>query len=355
MWLNEDDTHTYLATGTPPGSRDHVTTLEETNQQLVRNVAQEALRNFGTWWMDLGASGWFNDPRMWNEMARLKALDLPLLEKPLPYRPEVAAVIDEQSMMRVAAGGQAVTVPGVYEVRQPLGRMGAPYGQYLMDDIAGGKVRAKLYVLLTAWCLSPEQRRQLLAATRGSTRIWCYAPGYQEPGGTSLEAMRELTGFQMKKLSKIAARAEPTDAGKRRGLKEGFGVARPLEPLFAAADATPDETLATYADGSAAVALRRSADGGVSLFVGPPGLTSELLRLAARQAGVHLFSQTDCNIYASGPYVVLHASQDGPVEIDVGRAAAIRDLLTGEAVGRGPKILLSLRKGNTRVLVVGDN
>jgi hypothetical protein len=69
---------------------------------------------------------------------------------------------------------------------------------------------------------------------------------------------------------------------------------------------------------------------------------------------VHLFSQTDCNVYASGPYVVLHASQDGPVEIDIGRAAAVRDLLTGEAVGRGPKILLSLRKGDTRVLAIAE-
>jgi len=354
MWLNEDDTHTYLATGTQPGYREHVTTLAETNRQLIRNVGQEALRNFGTWWMDLGATGWFNDPRMWNEMARLKALDQPLLDRPLPYRPEVAAVIDEQSMMRVAAGGQAVTAPGVCYVRQPLGRMGAPYGQYLMDDVAAGKVRAKLYVLLTAWCLSPDQRRQLLARARGSTRIWCYAPGYQEPGGTSLEAMRELTGFQMKKLSKIAARAEPTEAGKRLGLLEGFGVARPVEPLFAAADATPNETLATYSDGSAAVALRRDADGGWSLFVGPPGLTSELLRLAARQAGAHLFTQADCNVYANGPYLVLHASQDGPVEIDVARAAAVRNLLTGEAVGRGPKVTLQLKKGETRVLVVEE-
>jgi beta-galactosidase len=41
MWLNEDDTHTYLATGTQPGCRDHVTTLAETNQELTRNVAQE--------------------------------------------------------------------------------------------------------------------------------------------------------------------------------------------------------------------------------------------------------------------------------------------------------------------------
>ncbi len=43
-----------------------------------------------------GGTGWFNDPRMWAEMDRLKALDERLLQDPRPFRPEVAAVIDER-------------------------------------------------------------------------------------------------------------------------------------------------------------------------------------------------------------------------------------------------------------------
>jgi beta-galactosidase len=122
--------------------------------------------------------------------------------------------------------------------------------------------------------------------------------------------------------------------------------------LFAAADATADETLATYPDGSAAVALRRTDDG-ASLFIGPPGLTSELLRLAARQAGVHLVTQTDCNVYANGPLLILHAAQDGPTEIDTGASGLIQDLLTGQTIGQGPKLSLPLKTGETRVLRVG--
>ena len=90
MWLNEDDTHTYLATEDFPGFQEHVKTLEDTNRQLVRNLAQEACRNFGTWWMDLGATGWFNDRRMWGEMARMNAIDQIFLARPTPFRPEVA-------------------------------------------------------------------------------------------------------------------------------------------------------------------------------------------------------------------------------------------------------------------------
>jgi hypothetical protein len=264
----------------------------------------------------------------------------------------VAAVIDERSMMRVAAGGISVTRPGTYEVRRPLGRMGTPYGQYLQDDVLAGRVRAKVYVFLTAWCLTPGERRQLLAATRGKTRVWCYAPGYQEDRGTSLEAMRELTGFQLKKVSPAKAVAKPTSVGERLGLKEMLGVAGRVEPLFAAADATPEETLAAYSDGSAAVALRRSGDG-VSIFVGSPGVTSELLRLAARQAGVHLFTQCDCNVYANGPYLVLHGSQAGPLEVDTGVSGPIRDSLTGNVLANGPKATLPLGKGDTQVLVLG--
>jgi len=259
LWLNEDDTHTYLATGDPPGWRDHVTTLAESNAQLVRNVAQEAFRNFGTWWMDLTATGWFNDAGMWMEMKRLQGLDEHFLKKPMSFRPEVAVVIDEQSMMRVAPGGVRVSRKTVYEGRAPLGRMGAPYGQYLLDDVLAGRVQAKLFVFVNGWCFSPGERARLARVTR-------------------------------------------------------------------------------------------SLGHGTSLFVDEKGLTSESLRQAARAAGVHLFTETDCNVYANGRYLALHASQDGPLAVDTGVAGPVKDVLTGAVVGEGPRFTLPIKRGETRVL-----
>jgi hypothetical protein len=109
-----------------------------------------------------------------------------------------------------------------------------------------------------------------------------------------------------------------------------------------------------YADGSAAIAMRHTAEG-LSLFVGPPGLTSELLRLVARASGVHLFTEGDCNVYANGPYLVLHASQDGPLAVDTGTAGPVRDLLDGNLIGQGPQITLPIKKGETRILAVEGN
>jgi hypothetical protein len=231
--------------------------------------------------------------------------------------------------------------------------MGAPYGQYLLDDFARGKVRAKLNVFLTPWCLSAEQRRALTAQAAGTTNVWCYAPGYLDDDRPSVDAMRELTGFRLAPVPPPKALATPTAAGRRLGLQATFGVDRPLKPLFAATDAPPAEVLATYPDGSAAVALRRAARG-ASLFVGAPGLTSELLRMAARLAGVHLFTETDCNVYANGPFVALHASQDGELVLDTGRPGRVTDLLAGRPIGDGPRLKLALKRGETRVLRVPE-
>jgi beta-galactosidase len=75
-----------------------------------------------------------------------------------------------------------------------------------------------------------------------------------------------------------------------------------------------------------------------------------LLRLAAQKAGVHLYTQTDCNVYANGPIVALHAAQDGPVTLDTGRRGPVHDALRGDFLGTGPRLALPLKKGDTRVL-----
>jgi hypothetical protein len=335
LWLNEDDTHTYLATGTQPGHTEHVSTLEATNAELARNVAQESLRNFGTWWMDLGSSGWFDDAGMWDILRRLEPMDTAMLRTPTPFRPEIAVVVDESSMDRVATGGNAVTRPVVYESRRALGRMGAPYGQYLLDDVVAGRVpNAKMFVMLNAWSLDAKQRAGLLAATRGKAVIWCYAPGrFDTDGRSSLDAVKELTGFSL-----VDVRPKST-------------MARPA-PLLMAADVQGNEILAQYDDGSAAVAMRRRAGGGLSVFVGPPGLSSDLLRTVARQAGAHLYATRDCYVWANGPFVSLHGAEDGPVDLDVGRPGTLREILTGESLGPGPRQVVPLKRGQTRVLKV---
>ena len=248
--------------------------------------------------------------------------------QPRPFRPEVAAVIDEQSMMRVAAGGAAVTLPGVYQVRRPLGRMGTPYGQYLQDDVIAGKVQAKMYVFLTAWCLAPDRapsscwRRRAAACACGAMR-----PAIRNRTARRSTRCASLTGFQLAKVTPAKALAKPTAAGKQLGLHASRSAStRPINPLFAAVGCHGRRDAGHLsgrfggdrpaAHGRRPVAVRRRA--GTHLRTPAAG---------GARGGVHLFTQQDCNVYANGPYLVLHASQDGPLEVDTGVPGPIRDLL----------------------------
>ena len=354
MWLNEDDTHTYIATGDPPGFKEHVDSLEDTNGELVRNVSQEALRNFGTWWMDLTQTGWYNDAGMWQQMAKLNAVDQALLDKPTPFSPEIAVVVDEEVMLHVAAKAEVVTRPAVYEARARLGRLGAPYGQYMLDDVVAGKVKAKLFVFLNAWKLNQSQREQLEKAVKGSVCVWCYATGHFNNDDLTPSGTKSITGFDLAPLINVKATATPTELGRKAGLLKPWGVPFPLLPLSGAKDATPAETLATFPNGSAAVALREGVNGGASIVSSPPGVTTELLRFAARKAGVHLYCETDCNVYANGPFIAVCAPETGSYTLDTGNAGAVTDVMSGAALGQGPKVVLSLKKGETRVLRVGE-
>ena len=350
MWLCEDDTRTYLVRETGfPGDREGGNTLEETQRLLRRNVAQEACRNLATWWMDLGSTGWFNDPKLWADMRAFAAMDDALLAKPTPYRPPVAAVLDERAATRLGFGAPAASRGTIYESRAALGRMGAPYGQYLQDDLTAGRVDAKLVVMLNAYLADADQRAKLRAALRGKARVWCWAPGYYDGWTVSPAGMNDLTGFRLLPVTPEKAVATPTAAGTAWGLTKPIGPNQAVRPLFAVADATPAETLATYADGSAAVVARQTADG-LSVFVGPPALTSELLRGAAERAGVHLYTRTDCQVYANGPFLGLHAAQAGPLTVKLPAAGPVYDALSGERVGQGPTLNFELALGDTRVL-----
>jgi beta-galactosidase len=356
LWLNEDDTATYLSSGSFPGHSERVDTFEGSNNQLLRNVGQEACRNFATWWMDLGGTGWFNDRRFWDTMKSLEALDAPLTSQPQAYHPSIAAVVDEDSMMWVAETGFRATRPLLYEGRAVFARSGVPFGQYLLDDVVSGQVdTADVFVFLNPWHLDAATRQKLLQHTRNKLRIWCYAPGLLGSDNENLESMRQLTGFAFRRLpDDTAPVATPTAAGKRLGLDGELSVKNPVAPLFAVADTTPGEVLATYPDGSPAIAIRHDSDGtGASVFVGIPNLSPALLRGLAKQVGVPPYTEDECVLYANGPLVVVHATRNGKIRLNrpqsVGEAP-LRDVLTGHVLGDGPTVELDLRLGDTRIL-----
>lgn len=369
LWLNEDDSRTFLDLRTAEHVQEGgLVDLEQTRQVMLRNTAQEALRGFGSWWMDLPAQGWFNDARIWQEMVRLRRVDDAMLRRSRPFTPDVAMITDEDSMCHLTGESAVAAQPLTYSVRADFGRMGAPYGQYLLADVLAGRMPARLQVFVSAWALSAGHRRALAASRgAGATRVWCWAPGFIYPDRQEVAGIAEVTGFEARSISLPSAEATPTEEGRRRGLSAPFGPRAAIQPLFAV-EARPEETWATYADGSAAVAVRRrppgenplgttksaartsAGDTGWDVFVGTPRLTPELLRAVAKLAGVHLFTEANVPVWAAEGYLAIQAHAAGPITVDVGQAAPVFDALDNRPLGQGPRLNVPFSQGETRVL-----
>ncbi|MBN8217117.1 MAG: hypothetical protein J0L75_10790 [Spirochaetes bacterium] len=350
LWLNEDDTRTHLTRETSfPGWRDGGTNAWETRQLLRRNVFWEGCRNQATWWMDLGGSGWFNDAALWEEMKALAPVDRYFMEHPAPYRPEIASIIHERSMLQIGAAGAATTTtrPLVREMRSNLNLLGADYGQYQLEDAAAGKVGAKLCVFAAAWAPSDAERKKLAAAMEGRGALWCWLPGYVDGPRLSTESVKELTGFSAAELPEGAsARAVPTDAGKALGLDAPFGPEAAVKPLLTPREEKGDEVLARFATGEPAVILRPRGKG-FTAFCATTEVPRALLALCADRAGVKRFTKSPVAVSARGPFLGVHASVAGDVPLSV--AGRLSDALTGTAVGRGPMVHVKMAFGETRI------
>lgn len=366
LWLNEDDSRTYL----DPRKQEHVqegglVNLKQTQQVMLRNTAQAALRGFGTWWMDLPGQGWFNDAAIWQEIVRLRPVDEAMMKRQAPFTPEVAAVIDEDSMCHLTGGSALAVRPLVYEGRAALGRSGAPYGQYLLSDVLEGNVPARMQVFLSAWRLTREQRQALAEQRQAGfwkkvsgwfgaghasevTRVWCWAPGYLYPDRADVAGIKEVTGFTAKAVKLPTAEVAPTELGRRHGLALAWGPKVKIEPLFSV-EAEADEVWATYTDGSPAVAVRRS-QAGLEVFVGVPQLTPELVQAVAKESGVHLFTKPGPALWAANGYLSVQAHTNGVVCFDTGRKGAVTDAIDGMKLGIGPVVELPMEAGDVRVL-----
>ena len=91
-------------------------------------------------------------------------------------------------------------------------------------------------------------------------------------------------------------------------------------------------------------------DKGIDVFVGVPQLTTELIRALARIAGVHMFTEGKANVWAAEGYILLQAHDDGPLVINTGKNGTIVDALNSKVLGKGPKLIIVMKKGEVRVI-----
>lgn len=257
MYLYEDDSRTFIAhASNAPISRYSATpTLEGSVNVLLRNSGETAMRNFGTWLMDLGAIGWYNSKELWDASASLEKMDRYFLDHPTKYEPEIGLFLSDKSMLKISSGKYS---SNVNDIRRDFNLLSAPYAQYELDDLLSGAVAApKLTVVVNA------------NAVDGETR------------------------------AAIEKRAKETNARV--------------------------------------------------LYVDNNDITTHELRGEATKAGVWIYTDLWCNVWANGPFVLLHAPADGDYTFRAPGGKKIYDYFTDELVSEDGTAKFPMKLGDTKI------
>lgn len=329
LWLNEDDTRTYLSEDT----LGRAGTPEDTHGVHQRNFAHILPRRLACWYMDLPAQGWLNAPGIWENIAGLRRIYEQEIRRPASWQPEVAIIVDERSPLYLA-GNNTLTLP-LTQFRREFYRVGAGFRINLLSDVLAGRVPlSKVALFIGCLHLTAAQRARLVKALRGRTAIWFYGSGYLDDQHGSVESMQELTGFSFTESSDGGSAIVTFDSGP--ALTSGvagttYGPDTHLQPLWSISDGQSVERLACYADGTTAGACRKR-HGGKSIYLGTAGCPAQLLRNVLQDAGVHVYVDSDDVLLTDGHFLSLTATQPGIKKIALPPGMALCDISTQQAL-----------------------
>ena len=360
IWIDEDDIRTHR---TPP-TQQSITpsayllrTCEDTMKVLQRDLARQAIRNHTCWWMDLAGIGWFDDPKMWTLIPAFEKIENDMIKNPVVYDPDVAVIIDERSTYYLGAKGTALPSSKILRNdRSKISTCAVTFGHVLFEDfIYGKKMNPKLAIVQLACALNAKERALLREKTKDIGALFIGLTAYidTDKNKFSSKATEEATGFKLKRVKDdISAKVGPTQEGKKIGLNDIFGFDEKVKPLLSPELKDGDIVLAVYQNDMPAIVQR-----GKHIFCGIAQVPEALYRYAAKIAEAQIYSKQNISTWASGAYLSITCT-DGidevhDVELDIPSDKEIFDAITGEKLGKAPKLTLKMKRGDNRVLRLG--
>ncbi|OQA80779.1 MAG: Beta-galactosidase [Lentisphaerae bacterium ADurb.Bin242] len=336
---------------------------EELQGALLRDFGRQLSVGGGLWFYDMTA-GWFKDPLIMNDVAKMSGIGKKLYERNNVYMPaEIVFVVDEDNYYITTEQLGIWNGPNFHTVRKnqrAMLRSGLKYDFYYFRDLVDRNMDGyKVYVFLNAFHLTKEKREFIDRKLKkdGRTIVWVYAPGYVTDTGLSTEAMSKLTGIRIAEAGSPLKDSVYTDsplglgvAGKRVGMDNSLGgVSFRVED----AQAVP---LMRYRYGKQEVSgAMRDFKSWKSIYLGTPvAFTPEFLGNLAGFAGIPVCNTPgDMFIYHRDDLICLHGVVGNENRIRLPFKATLRDLMTGEEIKQeSGEFVIRLRPTKTRLLEI---
>jgi hypothetical protein len=358
LWVTEDDTKTYLAPSneSPDDFNPRVENRFFTEQVQARAIGKTLAFQSGISWMDTWGEGWLDAGDVWEgitgSLARYAAY-APHRKQPTP---EVVFVVGEKSLLHVQRGEPFVRRI-LQEHRELAQKCGASVGFYLQSDLTARAfpTDARLYIFLTPYRLTPEQRIAIKEKLQGGGRtlVWLFAPGTCDARGEPGESAHDVVGITLRQQSwnsEVGSRiVESRHPIVQQMQQKTVGVRERLNPSFYVDDDNPKlTTLAEYQQSGLPSIAVREVDSWRSVFCGEPTLSLDLLRGLCRYTGAHLFTAAgDDYLFAGDGWVTLHAVRDGQKTLFLPSPLAVYDLTEDRYLGEDLREVRFFAKART--------
>lgn len=319
LWLDEMDTAPVLWDPRRPDRKD---ALSDSITILRRNVMQPFSRGMGMWYYDLlcerdfrpagRACGWWDNPQLQEEIARLRAVTTDMFQRPLSPAADVLLVFDTESFYFVGhdAKQDPVSPELIDKMTDDLYHSGAAFDVIYLSDLVHADLRQyKVVIFANAFRLDARQRELIKekVAQDGRHIIWLCAPGYADGSKLNAEQVAVTVGMNLQRVHLPSARVAVDGEGLPMC---NFGFTRPIEPLFAVDD--PCAAPLGHLNGSTYVGLaRKQLDQSTSWFCSVPMTNDKLLCSVLRQAGAHIYDDAGDVIYAGGGVLTVHTANGG--------------------------------------------
>ncbi|MDO5580607.1 MAG: hypothetical protein Q4G69_05695 [Planctomycetia bacterium] len=311
LFVDEGDDQTHLEMLKPrPDHRCHARNLDQSKAFLYREFGNMVTQGTGLWYMDLG-KGWFRDRDLIDCVGRMKKWADVSMNHSRKRCSEVALISAPESEYYLGYRRTPANEISYGLYHDQLGdffRTGAPFDWYLIDDLdAVKKGNYKVCVFLDCFFLSDQQRKQIadLKADK-RTLVWFYAPGYAAEHDLSLKRMEDLAGFHFQK-NPVGVLQSTLNDGKI------FGVPKTQNAVFTV---LPEKGVRKRTEGigdlkGKITAAERKFDNWTSFFCAVPALPREELIRIYKNAGVHLYAESDDVVSASESWLMIHTRSAG--------------------------------------------
>ncbi len=332
-------------------------TVGATVEMMKKDAAYAIASGSAMWWMDLTDEGWFDAPEAVEPMRKLRDITAHMQDTRHNSYGEVAFVLSQRSMaFQAPRAGLHNAAMNLFR-NWHLGRMGAPFEQLLLDDLARADVRPyKLYIMANLFHVSAQERALIdrVVKRNGSTALWIYAPGYLDDHTASLENMQALTGirFGMHEMrADLDVTITHTDHPITAGLPAGhaYGTSTHFEqytnppkteympdlkvgPAFFADDPEAQVLGIARSTDRPGLVVKKFADWR-SIYSAAPLLTWPLMRNIALYAGAHVYDTQGDMVWANDAFVAVYSQSAGRRVIQFPEPVHVEDAYTGELLG----------------------